>query len=188
MEQKTKKSNVIPLIIVAVIVIILAVVLLMPQFGKQKESVPIILERYSSISNGVVKYGDTAILESNGYIALNLMPGAYIVKYDLKQCSNPSLTYTKTFGGESMTYDPLKESVVVTADGKLQKTSLSESQKLSALLSEEVYVLETQGTRPDKHVPILYPDSFSFVANGQAKLLFRAKCNDASTNLKVYKS
>lgn len=188
-DNRSKKS--IPLIIVSVIVIALVVVLLITQTGKPKEPVALILENYNSISNGVVQYGDTLTLNSSGYMVINLMSGEYALKYNLKQCNNPSekFDYTRTSpSGEEISYDPLKEEVVLTSDGKFQKRMLSESEQINALLREEVYVLETEGTEPVHHKAILESDSVGFSANGQTKFLFRAKCDDSSIVLKLYKT
>ncbi len=193
MEEETKKSYIIPLIIISAIVIILAVALLATKKGDtttNEQQTALILDKYSSISNGIVKYGDALTLNGNGYIAINLMSGKYNLKYSLSQCNYPVLSYTKTSGQQSITYDPLREDAIVGADGKLQKVSLSESQKLDALLTQEIYVLETTGTEPSQHKAILQPGNLEFTVktNSQVRMSFNAKCGDSSVALKLYKA
>ena len=162
------------------------VVLLVTQTGKPGKSA-LIIENYDFISNGIVNYGDTAMLDSNGYIVFDLMPGRYNAKYELTQCTNPSLSYTKTLGSQSLTYDPLKEGVIVGTDGKLQKRTLSASEKAEALMSEEVYVFEVRGTEAQRKV-IVGPGSASFGADGATKLSFNSKCPDSSLTFKIYEA
>ena len=136
------KKTTTALIFVAVVVVIVIAILLVTQTGTT-EKTALIIENYDSISKGVVQYGDTATLQSNGYVALDLIKGEYTAVYELKQCSNPSekFDYTRTSpAGETMSYNPLKEEVIVGANGKLQKRALTESEQISALTKEEVYV------------------------------------------------
>ena len=120
---------------------------------------------------------------------ITLSPGDYIMKYDLTQCTNPSknFDYSKTSpSGETVSYDPLNEKLVLTTDGKYQKVALTESEKLSALVNEKVYVLKVDNTGFNYEKAILGTGLVSFNAKDQTKISFQPKCDDAKVVLNVY--
>ncbi|MEX2016892.1 MAG: hypothetical protein WD876_00260, partial [Candidatus Pacearchaeota archaeon] len=149
-----------------------------------KTSQALILESYESISRGTVQYGDTLFLDSNGYVFFNLAKGSYDAIYTLDDCENPSLSYTTTYQDQSLTFDPLKEKVIVDSTGKLYTTGLTPQEQTDALIKEEVYVVEAGSARE----VISEAGTLSFSADGRTKIAFNAKCDDAKVTLKIYEA
>ncbi|MEX2017336.1 MAG: hypothetical protein WD876_02585, partial [Candidatus Pacearchaeota archaeon] len=98
----SKKTNII-LTISIVVILALIVILIITQTGTKTRQA-LILEDYESISRGTVQYGDTLFLDSNGYIFFNLARGNYEVFYTLDDCENPTLSYTTSYQGQSVTF------------------------------------------------------------------------------------
>jgi len=191
MEEPTKpKRKIIPIIIIvlALIVIFVVVYILFIMPEKVSDPIPVVFENYDSLLYGSVQ-DYVATLDNDGYITLNLDSSEYLLYYTLKECTNPSenLDYTYTSpGGEEISYDPLKEKIVETGDGNVQKQALSEAEQDNALITERIYVIKTEGTEPGRELVISKAGTTTFNADGNVKFLFNSKCDDASITLKLY--
>lgn len=192
MEEPVKpKRKIIPVIIIVLALLIISVVvyILFIKPEKVSDPIPVAFENYDSILHGSVQ-DYVATLNNDGYITLNLDSSEYLLYYTLKECTNPSenLDYTYTSpSGEEISYDSLKEKVIVIDEGNVQKQALSEAEQDTALITEKIYVIETEGTEPKRDFAISKAGTTTFDVDGNVKFLFKSKCDDASITLKLYK-
>lgn len=189
-NTNNSSTKTILLIIISVVVLALVVILLITQTGEEQKTA-ILLDKYNSITAGVVMYGDTLVLDSNGNLALGITGGDYFAEYKLEECANPSagFDYEKTSpSGEVMKYDPLKEKVILNEQGKFEKITLSEEEQRQALITESVYSLEVSSSGDVDRKTILEDGTFLFSvgSSNEAKISFRAKCDGAKATIKVY--
>jgi len=192
MEEPTKpKSKIIPIIIIVLALIVISVVVYILFIKPEEVSnpIPVTFENYDSILHSSVQ-GYVATLNNDGHITIDLASSEYLLYYTLEECTNPSenLDYTYTgLDGEEISYDPLKEKVIVIDEGNVQKQALSEAEQDNALITEKIYVIETEGTEPKRDFAISKAGTTTFDADGNIKFSFKSKCDDASITLKLYK-
>ena len=191
MEEPVKsKRKIIPVIIIVLAVIVISVVVYILFIKPEEVSnpIPVIFENYDSILYGSVQ-DYVATLNNDGHITIDLASSEYLLYYTLEECTNPSenLDYTYTsLSGEEISYDPLKEKIIET-DGEVEKQTLSEAEQDNALITEKIYVIETEGTETDDEIAISKAGTTTFNADGNVKFSFESKCDDASITLKLYK-
>jgi len=190
MEGQIKsKRKIIPVIIIvlALIAILIVVYFLFIKSEKVSNPIPLAFENYNSILNANVQ-GYSVTLNDDGYIMLNLDSSEYLLYYTLNQCTNPSENFDYSYtnpNGVEVSYDPLKEKIVLTNEGA-EKQTLSDTEQNNALLTEKVYVLGTEGTDSEGNLPISKSGTMIFNADGSVKFSFESKCDDSSLTLKLY--
>jgi len=191
MEELAKpKRRIIPVIIIvlALIAILIVVYVLFMKPEEIDNPIPVAFTNYDSTLRSSVQ-GYSATLNDDGHITINLDSSQYLLFYTLKECANPSekLDYTYTsLSGEEVSYDPLKEKTVLMGDGSIEKQALSQAEQENALITEEIYVVGTEGTTPERSLAISKSGTTGFNGEGNTRFLFESKCDDATVTLKLY--
>lgn len=193
MEESTKKKRkIIPIIIIVLALVVLAVVLVLIITGEKEYSEPIIqvLENYDSIYNAEVNY-DEATIFGGGYIDMDLASGEYIIHYSFGPCNDLSGLYTKTLTnlkGETISYDLLKENVVLTGNGDFQRYDLTAAEQQEALIENEVNLLKIEGSTPFYSVNLIsaITKAIPFNTEEDVKFSFSSLCQDAKVDFKLY--
>lgn len=143
---------------------------------------------YRLMSN-VEMEGDGVLFRGRGMVDLELEPGTYNLSYWISICPDYSLEYVMTYQDQTMTYNPLRERVLIE-DGVLVKERKGLSEYFETLVEERVYVVEVNsGEEVLLSKPISQEGSemFEVAQESTARFSFRSKCEDATLILRLFK-
>lgn len=192
MENQTNSNKTIWAIIA--IVVVLAVIILLVvfrPFSKTEEFSPsyVYFANSASIYQGEVG-NDGLVLNNKGYASIDLEKGEYGLYYKINECPNPSANFKYTYtdaSGNEVSYDPFKEKVMPNAQGKLEKVTMTEDEKVQAILKEKLYVLATENTDPVHNTAIVIDSVLNFKADGMTKFSYNSKCDGSYVTLTLYR-
>ena len=190
-EQTNSNKKITWAIIIGIIIVAAVLIIVLKPFQKTEEFSPsyVYFSNSASIYKGEVG-NDGLVLNDGGYVSINLEKGQYGLYYKINECPNPSANFQYTYpdaSGNEVSYDPFKEKVITNAQGKLEKVTMTEDEKVQAVLKEKLYVLSTENTDPVHTTAIVIDSVLNFKAEGMAKFLYNAKCEGSYVTLTLYR-
>jgi len=190
-EQTNSNKKVVWTIVIGIVLLAVVLLLIFYPFKKTEEFNPsfIYFDNYASMYNGEIREGG-AVLNNAGYVTMDLVKGDYTLYYKINECPNPSASFQYSYpdaSGNEVFYDPFKEKVITNAQGILQKVSLTEDEKIQAVLNEKLYVIKTENTEPVHDSPIVLDSVVNFKADGETKFSYNAKCDGSYLTLNLYR-
>lgn len=190
-EQPNSNKKIAWAVIIGIIIVAAILIIVLKPFQKIEEFSPsyVYFANSASIYKGEVG-NDGLVLNDKGYVSIDLEKGEYGLYYKLNECPNPSANFQYSYpdaSGNEVSYDPFKEKVMPNTQGNLEKVTMTEDEKIQAILKEKLYVLATENTDPVHNTAIVIDSVLNFKADGMTKFSYNAKCDGSYITLTLYR-